>query len=74
MKQKDHITILKSINHLKDKLKIKLLIIGEGDQLSDLKNFIDEKNLGKIVQIKDRTDNPFPYLNKADVFVLFFSL
>ena len=43
VKQKDHITILKSINHLKDKLKIKLLIIGEGDQLSDLKNFIDEK-------------------------------
>ena len=70
VKQKDHISILKSINFLKDKLKIKLLIIGEGDQNSELKNFIDDNNLNTIVKIKNRIENPFPYLAKADVFVL----
>ena len=70
VKQKDHITILRSVNSLKNKLKIRLLIMGEGDQISELNNFIKENNLYSTVKIKDRVENPFPYLIKADVFVL----
>ena len=51
--QKDHMTLLKAINEIKDKVKVKLLIIGEGDQKLNLISFIQQNNLEKIVKIKD---------------------
>ena len=68
--QKDHMTLLKAINEVKDKVKIKLLIIGEGDQKSNLFSFIDQNNLEKIVKIKDRIENPFPYILKSEIMIL----
>ena len=68
--QKDHITLLKAINHIKNKLKLKLLIIGEGDQKKNLLSYIKENNLEKIVKIKDRTENPFPYIAKSEIMIL----
>ena len=68
--QKDHMTLLKAINEIKDKVKIKLLIIGEGDQKINLISFIKKNNLQKIVNIKDRIENPFPYILKSDIMVL----
>ena len=63
-------TLLKAINEVKDKVKIKLLIIGEGDQKSNLFSFIDQNNLEKIVKIKDRIENPFPYILKSEIMIL----
>ena len=68
--QKDHMTLLKAINAIKDKIKIKLLIIGEGDQKSNLFSFIKQNNLKKIVNIKDRIENPFPYILKSEIMIL----
>jgi glycosyltransferase involved in cell wall biosynthesis len=68
--QKDHITLLKAINEIKDKIKIKLLIIGEGNQKLNLISFIQQNNLEKIVKIKDRTENPFPYILKSEIMIL----
>ena len=68
--QKDHITLLKAINYIKNKLKLKLLIIGEGDQKENLLSYIKENNLEKIVKIKDRTENPFPYIAKSEIMIL----
>ena len=68
--QKDHITLLKAINDIKNKLKIKLLIIGEGDQKLNLHSYIKENNLEKIVKIKDRMENPFPYVAKSEIVIL----
>jgi len=70
--QKDHITLLKSINLLKHKhkLRIKLLIIGKGKNLNLMKSYIKLNNLEESVKILNFTNNPFPYIKKADVFVL----
>ena len=68
--QKDHITLLKSINLIKKKIKLKLLIFGEGDQKTNLINYIKKNNLNKIVKIKGRIENPYPYILKSDVMIL----
>ncbi len=68
--QKDQITLLKSINLLKNKIKIKLLIIGSGTEQANLKNYIKYNNLSNYVRIKKFLDNPYPYILKADTFVL----
>jgi len=68
--QKDQITILKAINHIKNKVRINLLIIGDGNKKKELINYIYENNLKKIVQIKSHKKNPFPYIKSSDIFIL----
>ncbi len=68
--QKDQITLLKSINFLKYKIKIKLLILGSGIEQSKLDKYIKENNLGNLVKIKNFIDNPYPYILKSDLFIL----
>ena len=68
--QKDQITILRAINNLKNKLKIKLIIIGRGKEKDNLMNFISQNKLKKIIQIKDPNKNVYNYLKSADIFVL----
>ena len=68
--QKDQITILRAINNLKNKLKIKLIIIGRGKEKNNLINFINQNKLKKIIQIKDPNKNVYNYLKSADIFVL----
>lgn len=68
--QKDQLTLLKSVNELKEKINFRLLIIGRGAYLKKLKEYINEKKLNKTVKILDFKKNPFPYLKKADLFVL----
>ena len=70
VKQKDHLTALRAINILKNKLNLKLLIIGDGDQKKKLINYINNNNLNNIVKIKDRIENPFPYILKAKIMLL----
>ena len=68
--QKDQITLLKSINLLKGKIKVKLLILGSGIEQNNLKNYIKKNNLGNYVKIKNFLDNPYPYILKSDLFIL----
>ena len=68
--QKDHITLLKAINKIKNKLKIKLLIIGYGSNEKIIKEYIHKNNLKKIVKVKNFQDNPYKYLNLADCLLL----
>ena len=68
--QKDHLTILKAINNLKNKIKIKLLIIGRGKNLEQMNNYINRNNLKKNIKIINFKLNPYPYLKKSDIFVL----
>lgn len=68
--QKDQITLLESINYLKNKIKIKLLIIGNGEEKKKIKKFIIKNNLDKIVKLLPFKKNPFPYILKSDLFVL----
>tara|TARA_Y100000816_G_C26094844_1_gene579152 strand:+ start:1423 stop:2490 length:1068 start_codon:yes stop_codon:yes gene_type:complete len=68
--QKDQMTLLKSINFLKKKIKIKLLIIGNGSMEKKLRNYIYKNNLSKTVKILQNISNPFPYFIKSDLFIL----
>ena len=68
--QKDQLTLLKSVNELKEIINFKLLIIGRGMCLNKLKEYINEKKLNKNVKILGFKKNPFPYLKKADIFIL----
>ena len=68
--QKDHLTLLKAINEIKNKIKIKLLIIGNGSMQNKLDNFIETNNLENSVKILNNTSNPFPYVIKSDLFIL----
>ena len=68
--QKDHLTLLRSINLLKNKIKIKLLIIGEGINKSKILEYIKLKELTQIVKVKNFTKNPYPFIKAADLFIL----
>jgi len=68
--QKDHITLLKAINLLKNKIKFKLIIIGGGENENKIKAYIINNKLEKLVKIKNFTKNPFPYIKKSDLFIL----
>jgi glycosyltransferase involved in cell wall biosynthesis len=68
--QKDHITLLKSINLLKEKIDIELIIIGQGYNKKKIQNFIKINSLNKIVKILNYKKNPYPYIRSSDVFIL----
>lgn len=69
--QKDQLTILKSMQILnKENFNFKLLIIGSGILKKKLANFINKNNLNNKIKIKKFTNNPFPYIAKADIFIL----
>ena len=70
VKQKDHITLLKAAKMLSDKIKIKLLIVGNGEQKKNLLNYIHDNKLGNIVKIIKFQKNPYPYISRSDLFVL----
>ena len=52
----------------KNKIRMKLLIIGRGVNKREMVNFINKNNLNNIVKIINFIDNPFPYIKKSDVF------
>ena len=68
--QKDHLTLLKAVNEIKNKIKIKLLIVGNGSMQNKLNNFIEMNNLENSVKILNNISNPFPYVIKSDLFIL----
>jgi len=68
--QKDHLTLLKAINRIKDVLKIKLLIIGYGSNKKLIKRYIYENSLKKIVKVINYQDNPYQYLKLSDCLIL----
>lgn len=70
VKQKDHLTLLKTIKYLKSKINIKLIIIGNGPLKDELNNFIKKNNLQINVKIIKYTDNPFKHFKNSDFFIL----
>lgn len=67
--QKDHMTLLKAINLIKDKIKIHLIIIGRGKNRNELMNYIKTNKLRNSVDIF-YTNNPFPYIKNTELFIL----
>ncbi len=68
--QKDHITLLKTINILRKKIQVRLLILGNGAELNKLNKFVFENKLNKNIKIKNFVNNPFPIMRQSDIFIL----
>ena len=68
--QKDPMTLLRSINNIKKKIPIKLLIIGRGIKKEEMLKFIKKNHLKRIVKILPFQKNPFNFLKGADLFIL----
>ncbi len=68
--QKNQILILKSIKYLKNKIPLKLLIAGRGEEFNNLKSYIEQNNLNKDIKLLNFLKNPYKYIKKADVFIL----
>ncbi len=68
--QKDHLTLLKSINLIKDKINFRLLIIGRGINKKEMINYVKNNNLKNKVRFMNFQSNPFKFIKLADLFVL----
>ena len=60
--QKDHLTLIKSLNLINKKINFRMLIIGYGINKKFLEKKIKYYNLKKFIKIIDNRHNPFPYL------------
>jgi len=69
-KQKNHISLLRALNILKNKENIELIILGSGQEEHLLKKYIKEKNLNKFVRLIEYKNNPFKYIKHSNVFIL----
>ena len=70
--QKDHLTLLKSIDNLikKQKINLKLYIIGKGHKHKFLSAFIQRNSLKKYVKLAGYKKFAERYLKSADLFIL----
>lgn len=68
--QKDHLTLLKSINTLKNILNLEVIILGRGVNKPKLKQYIYKNNLKKIIKIIDFKKNPYPFIKHSNLMVL----
>lgn len=68
--QKNQMFLLEAIKMIKNKIPVKLLLIGSGDDRNKILNYIYKNNLKKIVKLISYKKNPFPYIIKSDLFVL----
>lgn len=71
VKQKDLVTLIKGFKLAKQKdNSLKLIIIGEGPEKSKLVSMVKEYNLEKDIVFQGFVQNPYPFMKKADIFIL----
>tara|TARA_A100001015_G_scaffold135598_1_gene150461 strand:+ start:2052 stop:3146 length:1095 start_codon:yes stop_codon:yes gene_type:complete len=70
VKQKDQITILRSLNLIKNKKKFRFYLIGKGKELNNLNKYINNNKLNNKVRIISYQNNIYPYYLKSDVFIM----
>ena len=68
--QKDHLTLLKAVKNVKDKINLKLVIIGKGEKKGEILNFIERYKLSNCIKFLGYKNNPYPYLRMSDCLVL----
>ena len=68
--QKDQMTLLKSLNQIKNEIDFEVAIIGKGNLKNKLQNYIDNQDLQKTIKLYDFVENPYPLIRQSDLFVL----
>tara|TARA_B100000575_G_C22963530_1_gene556532 strand:+ start:15 stop:686 length:672 start_codon:yes stop_codon:yes gene_type:complete len=69
-KNKNHIFLIEAIQKCKKDLNYNFLILGSGPLKKFLLNKINQYGLSSRIKIIDYQKNPYPFIKKADVFVL----
>ena len=68
--QKDHLTLLKAFKIINKKIRSKLLIIGSGKNKEIIEYYINKNNLHYTAKLIPFQNNPYKYMNVANLFVL----
>jgi glycosyltransferase involved in cell wall biosynthesis len=68
--QKDFSTLLQAFRVIRNRLKAKLVLVGDGELKDDILRISSDLGLEDDVILTGFKDNPFPYIAGADVFVL----
>ena len=69
-KAKDYPTMLKAMRALQNTRKVRLVIVGDGAEKEHLVSLVDQYKLNDVVDFVGFQSNPYPYMRKADLFVL----
>ena len=68
--QKDHLTLLEAFKKVNTKINAELLIMGYGANKKIICDFIKDHNLETKIKVIGFQKNPYPFIKKADIFVL----
>ena len=68
--QKDQLTFLKSLNQIKDKISFEACLVGRGVLKQKLEKYILDNKLNHFVKILNFTENPYPLMKQANLFIL----
>jgi glycosyltransferase involved in cell wall biosynthesis len=68
--QKDFCTLIKAFAKVRQTNPSRLLILGDGEDRSALETLVDQLGLREDVSLPGFVANPYPYMTRADVFVL----
>lgn len=68
--QKNFELLLRAFADARASMPMRLLILGDGKDRARLERIVDELGLGESVSLPGFVDNPYPYMRKADTFVL----
>ncbi len=68
---KSYDRLLNVLGLLKEEgFEFRLMMVGDGEQKTDLENLIFSKNLQEIVTLLGHLDNPYPFICQADCLVM----
>jgi glycosyltransferase involved in cell wall biosynthesis len=68
--QKDFPTLIEAFKRVSQNRSARLLILGDGTQRGHLEKQIERLELANLVALPGFVQNPYPYMQAADVFVL----
>ncbi len=68
--QKDQITILKSLNIIKEKINFYAIFLGRGILKNKLINYTNNNDLNNNIKFIDFQKNPYPFIKHSDILIL----
>ncbi len=69
-RSKDFPTLIRAFDIVRKKLSARLIILGDGRQRKKIESVINKLNLKDYVWLPGFKENPYPFMEKSDIFVL----
>lgn len=70
VRQKDYPLLLRAFSRIRKKHRARLIILGEGEQRSNLERLAERLGIREDVDFPGFTKNPFPFMRQCTVFAL----